>query len=188
MPEPYRGYLYYDPETGEPVTAKDYRSLPVQRSGLPGSLAVPHVHGLLPQTPGAHPRRANGPLVPSRQGLIPRSEFEKHPVTTESIAAGLEATAAATAKPIAHLAAFQRGEFPAGSILADTRVTAGISGRAAARPTCSGCWTTSSVPSGVGRGDRHAVPCYADDYFGFIDPERDWYKTPLLRQRFRKEA
>ena len=24
MPEPYRGYLYYDPETGEPVTAKEY--------------------------------------------------------------------------------------------------------------------------------------------------------------------
>ena len=32
-----------------------------------------------------------------------------------------------------------------------------------------------------GETDATAVPAYAEDYFGFIDPKRDWYKTPLLR-------
>jgi hypothetical protein len=31
-----------------------------------------------------------------------------------------------------------------------------------------------------GEMDIAALPCYADDCFGFIDPGRDGYKTPLL--------
>ena len=33
----------------------------------------------------------------------------------------------------------------------------------------------------AGEVDAATVPVYADDYFGFIDPARDWFKTPLLR-------
>jgi len=46
----------------------------------------------------------------------------------------------------------------------------------------SACWT--NIPSAkilAGEVDAAAAPGYADDYFGFVDPARDWFKTPLMR-------
>ena len=184
MPEPHRGYLYYDPETGEPVTAKDYRvyrfSDPAFQAASPYRTAPDYFRRLQERIR----TRANGPLVPSRQGLIPRNQFEKNPVTTESIAAGLEATAAATAKPIAHLAAFRRGEFPAGSILADHPRHGRHFWPGRGAPDVQRVLDYIQCAEVLsGQTTANAVPCYADDYFGFIDPARDWYKTPLLRSR-----
>jgi hypothetical protein len=183
MPEPYQGYLYYDPETGEPVTAKDFRvyrfSDPAFQTASPYRTATDYFRRLQERIR----TRADGPLVPSRQGLIPRSRFEKNPVTVESIAAGLKATAAAATKPIAHLAAFRRGEFPAGSILADHPRHGRHFWPGRGAPDVQRvldyiqCAEVASGQTGAA-----AVPCYADDYFGFIDPARDWYKTPLLRR------
>jgi len=182
MPEQYWGYLYYDPQTGEPVTAKGYK---VYRFGDPAfKAASPYrtSHDFFANLQRRVNTRANGPLIPSRQGLILRSEFEKRPVTIRSIASGLEAAAAATKKPIANLGAFRRGELPAGGILGEHPRHGHHFWPGNGAPEVQRVLDYIQCAKVVsGEMDAAAVPRYADDYFGFIDPVRDWYKTPLLR-------
>jgi hypothetical protein len=182
LPEQYRGYLYYDPETGAPVTAKDYRvyrfSDPAFQAASPYRTAPDYFRRLQDRIR----TRAEGPLVPSRQGLVPRRQFEANPVTTESIAASLKATAAAAAKPLAHLAAFRRSEFPAGSILADHPRHGRHFWPGRGAPEVQRVLDYLQCAEVVsGQTQPAAVPRYADDYFGPIDPARDWYQTPLLQ-------
>lgn len=181
MPEPYKGYLYYDPETGEPVTAKGYKVYKFNDPAFKEASPYRTSPEFFANLQGRINARASGPLIPSRDGRIPRREFEKCPVTVESIASALEATAAAAKQPVANLAAFHRGELPAGRILGEHP----RHGRH--------FWPGNGAPEVQrvldylqcakvlsGEMDVTAVPRYADDYFGFIDPARDWHKTPLL--------
>ena len=81
-----------------------------------------------------------------------------------------------------HLAAFKRGEFPAGNILNEhpRHGRHFWPGRGApdVQRVLDYIQSTKVV---AGEVDAATVPVYADDYFGFIDPARDWFKTPLLR-------
>lgn len=181
MPGQYQGYLYYDAATGEPLTAKGYR---IYRHGEPDfKEARPYKtsRDFFSRLQTRINARCNGPLIPSRRGLTPRAEFEASPVTIESIGSSLETVAAAAQASMANLAAFRCGEFPAGSILSE-RVRHGRNfwpGKGA--PDVQRVLDyIQSAKAVCGEADATAVPSYADDYFGFIDPERDWYKTPLL--------
>jgi len=181
MQEQYRAYLYYDPKTGEPLTAKGYK---VYRFGDPDfeeTRPYKTSRDLFARLQTRINVRSNGPLIPSRRGLTPRAEFERCPMTIESVASSLEAVAAAAQAPITNLAAFRRGDFPAGRILGE-HVRHGRNfwpGKGA--PDVQRVLDYIQCAKVVcGETDATAVPVYAEDYFGFIDPKRDWYKTPLL--------
>ncbi len=181
MPEPYKGYLYYDPETGEPVTAKGYKVYKFSDSAFKEASPYRTSWEFFANLQGRINARAGGPLIPSRDGRIPRREFEKRPVTVESIASALEATGAAAQKPVANLAAFHRGELPAGRILGEHPRHGRHFWPGNGAPEVQRVLDyLQSAKVVAGEMEATAVPCYADDYFGFIDPVRDWYKTPLL--------
>ncbi len=181
MPEPYKGYLYYDPETGEPVTAKGYKVYKFSDPGFKEASPYRTSPELFANLQGRINARASGPLIPSRDGRIPRREFEKRPLTVERIASGLEGTAAAAKRPVASLAAFRRGELPAGRILGEHPRHGRHFWPGKGAPEVQRVLDyLQSAKVVAGEMEASAVPCYADDYFGFIDPARDWYKTPLV--------
>lgn len=184
MPAEHKGYLYYDPETGEPITAKGYKvyrfSDTAFKNASPYRTSADYFNRLEEQIKS----RSNGPLIPGRQGPVPRREFEKRALTIESVAAGLEASRSATQKPIAHLAAFKRGEFPAGNILNEHPRHGRHFWPGRGAPDVQRVLDYIQFARVVaGEMDAVTVPRYADDYFGFIDPARDWYKTTLLREK-----
>jgi len=112
---------------------------------------------------------------------VPRSEFEKRAATQERLAAALKAAHAAASKPLAVLAAFQRGEFPAGGILAEhpRHGRHFWPGKGASEvDRVLDYIQRAKVLAGEMSSDRIAL--YGEDWFGPIDPARDWYKTPLL--------
>jgi hypothetical protein len=184
MPEQYRGYLLYVPETGEPVTSKGFKVYRFSDPGFQGASPYRTSLKYFPRLQERISSRANGPLVPSRQGPVPRTRFEQQPVTIASIAAGLPRTRAALDKPLANLAAFRRGQIPAGSMLTEWERSGRnfMPGRGApdVQQVLAYIQCAKVLAGEVGAA---AVPCYADDYLGFVDPGRDWYKTPLLQAR-----
>jgi len=182
MPAAHKGYLYYDPETGEPITARGYKvfrcSDPGFKSASPYRSSADYFNRLQERIKS----RGNGPLIPGRRGPIPRRDSEKRAVSIQSIAAGLEAARTAAEKPLAHLAAFKRGEFPAGNILNEHPRHGRHFWPGRGAPDVQRVLDyIQSAKVLAGEADAAAVPGYADDYFGFIDPARDWFKTPLLR-------
>jgi hypothetical protein len=178
----HKGYLYYDPETGEPITAKGYKIFrfddPAFKSASPYRTSSDYFNQLQNRINS----RSRGPLIPNREGGVSRREFEERPVSVEGLASGLEAFAAATAKPIAHLSAFQHGEFPAGNILNEHPRHGRHFWPGHGAPEVQRVLDyIQSVKVIVGELDPAVFPRYTDDYFGWVDPTRDWYKTPLLR-------
>lgn len=183
MPAEHKGYLYYDPESGEPVTAKGYKihrfSDAAFKNASPYRTSTDYFNRLDEQIKS----RSNGPLIPGHRGPVPRRKFEKRAPTIESVAAGLEASRSATQEPIAHLAAFKRREFPAGNILNEHPRHGRHFWPGRGAPDVQRVLDYIQLARvAAGEMDAVTVPRYADDYFGFIDPGRDWYKTPLLRE------
>jgi hypothetical protein len=181
MPERYRGYLYYDPATGEPITARGYK---VHRLSDPSfSAARPYRTdaGYFAKLGERIRARSGGPLVPGRGGPVARSEFEKRSAAEVGLTADLEAARARASKSLTVLAAFQRGDFPAGGILAEhprhgRHFWPGKGAPEVARVL--DYVRRAKVLVAEMSADR--IPLYEDDWFGPIDPTRDWYKTPLL--------
>jgi hypothetical protein len=181
MPDRYRGYLYYDPATGEPITARGYK---IHR------LSDPTFNGARPYRTQASyfatlgeriSARTGGPLVPDREGTIPRSEFVKRTVTPEGLAGGLEAVRAAASRSLSVLAKFKRGEVPAGDVLAEHPRHGRHFWPGKGAPEVNRVLDylqCAKVIAAEMKADR--IPRFGDDYFGPIDPARDWYKTPLL--------
>jgi hypothetical protein len=183
MPAEHKGYLYYDPETGEPVTAKGYKifrfSEPAFKSATPYRTSADYFNRLQAQIKS----RSNGPLLPGRLGPIPHRDFEKRTMDKESVAASLDSAQSATETPIAHLTNFKRGKFPAGNTLNEHPRHGRHFWPGRGAPDVQRVLDYLQLAKvAAGELDAAAVPRYADDYFGFIDPARDWYKTPLLRE------
>lgn len=181
LPEQHKGYLYYDPESGEPVTAKGYKvfrfSDPAFKAARPYRTAADFFSRLQERIKS----RADGPLVPGRPGLISRREFDRQAVTGKTIATEMEKTARAAANPMANLAAFKRGELPAGRILAEHPRHGRHFWPGHGAPEVQRVLDyIQSAKATANEMDVSVMPRFADDYFGFIDPSRDWYQTPLL--------
>ncbi len=181
MPERYRGYLYYDPGTGEPITARGYK---IHRLSDPSfSAAKPYrtdasFFAKLAEQVRA---RSGGPLVPGRGGPVIRSEFVKRSAAEVGLTADVEAVRARASKSLTILAAFQRGEFPAGGILAEhprhgRHFWPGKGAPEVVRVL--DYLQRAKVLAAEMSADR--IPLYEEDWLGPIDPVRDWYKTPLL--------
>jgi hypothetical protein len=165
------------------VTAKDYNVYKFSDPAFQGASPYRTSAEFFADLQDRIDARARGPLIPSRHGLIPRSEFERRPVTTESVASSLPSVAQAAKAPIDHLAAFQRGEFPAGRILGEQPRHGRYFWPGNGAPEVQRVLDyIQCVKVASGEMDATSVPSYADDYFGFIDPAQDWYKTPLLRE------
>ncbi len=186
LPAEHKGYLYYDPETGEPVSGVDYRMC--RLSDPEFEKARYHRAGdFTSRLDRIVAARANGPLVPSIWGMVPRKEFAQQSITVERVIAQLENRKSAATKPLANLAAFSRGEFPAGAFLA-------------IRSRHGRCFWPGFGAMDVQRVLEyiHYAKVVADEmkpetiaryndsggfsdcaYCGHIDPTRDWYNTPL---------
>jgi hypothetical protein len=181
MPPEHKGYLCYDPETGEPITATGYKvvrfSDPAFKSASPYRTKPDYFNQLQAQINA----RSDGPLIPSREGPLPRREFENRTITATALTSQLQTVITATAKPIAHLAAFQRSEFPAGTILNEHPRHGRHFWPGHGAPDVQQVLDyIQSVKVITGELNETAIPRYADGYFGLIDPVRDWFKT-LLR-------
>jgi Concanavalin A-like lectin/glucanases superfamily len=180
MPAEYKGYLYYDAETGEPITAKEYQLFRLKDAGFKGASPYRTSPEYFTRLQARLDARAGGPLVPGLQGLTSRREFERRATGLAPIVAGLEARRAATTKPLTYLEAFQRGK-PAGALLS-TQARHGFCffpGRG--MPYAQAVLEyLLSAKAAAGDMDPKSVPCFDDGYFGVVDPARDWYQTPLL--------
>jgi len=182
MPEAYKGYLLYDPETGEPVTARGYNvyreSHPAFQGASPYRTSLTYFTRLQERIHA----RVNGPLIPSREGVVPRRAFEQRPVSVDTVAAELDAAKAAAQTPVATLQTFRRGEFPAGGILNEHPRHGRFFWPGHGAPDVQRVLNyIHAAKVAVGEMALWTVPTYDDGYFGVIDPPRDWYKTPLLQ-------
>jgi hypothetical protein len=73
------GYLYYDPETGEPVTARDYKVYRFSDPAFPTAAPYRTSTDYFTRLRQRSEARGKGPLISSQQGLIPGANSRRLP-------------------------------------------------------------------------------------------------------------
>jgi hypothetical protein len=210
LPDEKRTYLYHDPQDGHPVVSAGDKILKLGEPGfdehsryrtpadffdrIAAGLEVRAEHGPMVPCLWAEPsvhatagsdfqRRVATSRLQVSSTMCARPAFEQQPVTRQRVIAQLERVKSGSAAQVSDLEAFALGSFPAGSIL-NTHPRHGRhfwpgNGAIAALPVLD---YLHYAQVAVGRLPVATVPGMTDGYFGYIDPRRDWYETPLSRQ------
>ncbi len=182
LPENKRGYLWYDPETGEPVDAQAYKMIPiVDPKG--------HDKNWHHRIRDALESRKNGPVYSDWRGDRRRAEFDDFP-TVEDFVESFKSdrysnvrenfAAWAVGKPGTNLVQTMGGTHgqPAYCLYGRVFDIGGL---------IDGCASllSDSETARVGLGDIEptAVPRYAhragNDTWVYMDPQRNFRRTPL---------
>ncbi|MGD9495476.1 MAG: hypothetical protein AB7Y46_04100, partial [Armatimonadota bacterium] len=188
LPPEHDGYHYYDLDSGEPIDAHGYR---IYHLGDPEFGKMTYLRASNPAAAirASLDARANGPVVPLQSGVTPRALVAADPeaalTQARDPAVILERVRARAIAGINALDAWRRGELGgAGNIIADS--------------------ARSGPLLNIGGGSAHAlsvldyvqaaraalhdlpvsgIPIWADREFAYVDPERDWYLTPMVEER-----
>jgi hypothetical protein len=190
LPEEKRGWRNYDFKTGEPIVAVNRRMITV---GSPeyGKLMESGVRINYPRggnriaflQKGLEARR-DGPLVPSWSGVISRTHFVKQAVPTAELDRLLSERKAQAIASLGKLENWRHGRLQSGGILEN------MSRSGPTLTVGKGCNFALDVldllqivQAAIGEAQPESIPLYKDRYFGYIDPECDWYNTPLMKPR-----
>jgi len=188
LPEDKRGWRNYDFETGEPVVAVNRRMIivgsPEHEELIASGARIEYPRGWNPTSflQGSLNERREGPLVPSWNGTIPRTQFADKAIPAAELAQLLPKRREQAIASLDKLEYWRDGRLQSGAILEN------MSRSGPTLTVGKGCNFALDVldllqiaRAAVGEAQRESVPLYQDRYFGYIDPERDWYSTPLMR-------
>ena len=186
VPENKQGYLWYDPETGEPVDAQAYKMTPILD---PKGHSKNWHHRIRDELE----TRKNGPIYPDWRRDRPQSEFDDSPTIEEFVEyfnsdrhsnAREDLAAWAAGKPGPNLVQTNGGRHarPAYCLYGRVIQITGLIG---------GCASLISDAEAarvvLGDVELTAVPRYAhrsgNDTWVYMNPQRNFRKTPLTTSR-----
>ena len=192
LPTEKSTFRYYDPDSGEPVAARDHKLLRYGEAGFREAARYPVSPDYFDRLDARlTAREEHGPLIwstwPEQQvwrTMSTRQAFDREPVTDRRLAARIAADAEDVAKAVGALNAFAGGTFPAAAFanVAPRHGRYFWPGKAAIAmlPVLDHVQHSQVL---AGERDIAGVPRMTDRYLGLIDPKRDWYRTPLLEGR-----
>jgi hypothetical protein len=190
LPEDKRGWRNYDFETGEPVVAFNRRMVivgsPEHEELVESGARIEYPRGWDPTSflQRSLNQRREGPLVPSWNGTIPRTQFSDKVIAKAELAQLLQKRREQAIASLDKLEYWRDGRLQSGAILEN------MSRSGPTLTVGKGCNFALDVldllqiaQTAIGEAQPESVPLYQDRYFGYIDPARDWYSTPLMRSR-----
>ncbi len=187
VPKEHDGYRCYHIETGEAIDAHNYKVFPLGHAEF-GKARYNRGGNPAPALRGALQIRANGPIVPLRTGIVPRAELA---LDGPGDPHGLrDATSAVTrVRSRAHsginaLDAWQRGEVDGsgGIIASHARWGTGFNLGSGSRLALDVLDYIEATRAALGDVPVERLSIWADREYSAVDPERDWYATPLQHQ------
>lgn len=185
LPKEHDGYQYYDMQTGVPIDAHGYK---IYYLGDPEFGKMRYLHGTNPAASlrGALTVRVNGPVVPLRTGLVPRVEFapasDLDPQGLRDPLRALTRVQTRALSGINALDAWNKGELDgAGRILVTSKRSGPLLNLGyGSRSALDVLSYIQAARAALGDIPVSSLPIWANAEYAHVDPQRDWYKTPLL--------
>ncbi len=188
LPENKLGWRNYDFETGEPIVAFNRRMIVVDspeyekliESGV--RINYPRGGNRVQFLQNSLEARREGALIPSWNGAISRTHVVKRAVSTAELNRLLSERTVQAIASLGKLENWRDGRLQSGGILEN------MSRSGPTLTVGKGCNFAFDVldllqiaQAAIGETQPESIPLYKDRYFGYIDPERDWYNTPLMK-------
>jgi len=186
-PEDHNGYRCYHIETGEPIDAHNFKVYPLGHAEF-GKARYNRGTNPARSLRGTLDVRANGPLVPLRTGWVPRAELgledPADPHGLRDPAAALQHIQSRALSAVTALDAWHRGEVdgPGGIIASHPRWGVGFNLGAGSRSALDVFDYIQAARAALGDTPVEGMSIWADREFSYVDPQRDWYATPLQEQ------
>jgi hypothetical protein len=187
VPDEHSGYRCYHIETGEPIDAHDYNVYPLGHAEF-GKARYNRGGNPARSLRGTLELRANGPLVPLRTGWVPRAEVAlddpADPHGLRDPSAALQRIHSRALSGITALDAWQRGEVdgPGRIIASHFRWGVGFNLGAGSRLALDVFDYIQAARAALGDTPIDNLSIWADREYAYVDPQRDWYATPLQEQ------